>query len=123
MYQAIADRAGRVVRSGHSAIVDAVHARAADRQAIERVARRASVPFIGLWLDAPKALLIERTNQRRSEPTEADEAVIRRQVALGPGAIDWHRLDASSTAEVVLRNAIALVDNRNRDQLPTPELS
>ena len=55
----------QVVRSGHSAIVDAVHARPADRQAIERLAG-ASVPFIGLWLDAPKALLIERTNRRRS---------------------------------------------------------
>ena len=49
--------------------------------------------------------------------------MIRMQLAQGTGAIDWHRLDASSTAEVVLRNAMTLVDNRNRDELPTPEMS
>ena len=36
-----------------SVIVDAVFARAADRDAIEEVAAAARLPFVGLWLDAP----------------------------------------------------------------------
>ena len=54
-------RTGRTrPRAGHSVVVDAVYARAADRRVIEQVAEAASVPFIGLWLDAPESLLIDR---------------------------------------------------------------
>ena len=82
-----------VVRSGHSAIVDAVHARPADRQAIERLAGDASVPFIGLWLEAPETVLIERTKRRRLDPSDADETVIRTQRAqdIGVDRLASHR--------------------------------
>jgi aminoglycoside phosphotransferase family enzyme/predicted kinase len=109
VYATVADRAGLALRSGHSVIVDAVHARADDRRAIERVAAGASVRFIGLWLDAPKPVLIGRTKERRSDPSDADESVIHMQAAQDTGPIDWHRLDASPTADLVLRNAQALL--------------
>ena len=98
------------MRSGHSAIVDAVYAGPADRQAIERVAAVASVPFIGVWLDAPDEVLIERANRRRLDPSDADETVIRTQRARDLGVIDWHRIDASLSADAVLRNVKALVE-------------
>ena len=112
VYAALADRASQVVRSGHSAIVDAVHARPADRQAIERLAGDASVPFIGLWLEAPETVLIERTKRRRFDPSDADETVIRTQHSQDIGAIDWHRIDASLSAESVLREVKAVVGDR-----------
>ena len=101
-----------IVRSGHSAIVDAVHANPADRQAIGRLARDASVPFIGLWLEAPETVLIERTKRRRLDPSDADETVIRTQHSQDIGAIDWHRIDASLPAESVLREVKAVVGDR-----------
>ena len=113
VYVTVADRARLVVRSGHSAIVDAVHARPADRQAIERVAAAASVQFIGVWLDAPEEVLIERANRRHLDPSDADETVIRTQLAQDLGVIDWHRIDASLPADAVLRNVKALVDGRD----------
>ena len=90
---------------GHSAIVDAVHARPGDRDAIERVAAEASVPFRGLWLDAPESTLIERVGRRRHDPSDADASVIEQQGAQGTGEIRWHRLDASTSVETVLHNA------------------
>jgi len=113
VYATVADQARLVVRSGHSAIVDAVYARPADRQAIERIAAAAAVPFIGLWLDAPEEVLVERAKQRRLDPSDADEAVIRAQRAQDPGVIDWHRIDASLSADVVLRSVRAVVDCRD----------
>jgi predicted kinase len=75
----LAERAAVTVREGHSAVVDAVYARASDRQAIEEVATAASVPFIGLWLDAPEPVLIARAERRRNDPSDADAPVIRMQ--------------------------------------------
>jgi predicted kinase len=67
VYASLAERAAVIIRGGHSVVVDAVYARAADRQVIEHVATAASVPFIGLWLEAPESVLIERTARRRND--------------------------------------------------------
>ena len=67
------------------------------------------MPFIGLWLEAPETVLIERTKRRRFDPSDADETVIRKQHSQDIGAIDWHRIDASLSAESVLRDVKTLV--------------
>jgi hypothetical protein len=92
--------------------VDAVFARPSDRAAIEAAAAAASVPFVGLWLDAPLDLLIERMQQRRFDPSDADADVVRLQRAQDAGPIGWHRIDASADAGAVLEQATALVNSR-----------
>jgi predicted kinase len=106
VYAALAERASVVIGQGHSAIVDAVYARPRDRHATERVAIDAAVPFAGIWLEAPEATLIDRAEQRRHDPSDADAAVIRRQQRDGTGVMAWHRLDASPPPDVVLEDAI-----------------
>ena len=86
-------------------IVDAVYARPADRQAIERVAADAAVPFVGIWLEAPETTLITRVEQRRDDASDADAAVIRLQHRDGTGVMRWRRLDASRPPGVVLGDA------------------
>jgi aminoglycoside phosphotransferase family enzyme/predicted kinase len=103
VYAAAAAQAAAVVRSGHAAIVDAVFARPADREAIEHAAAIASVPFLGLWLDAPADVLIARSGQRRGDPSDADADVIRLQLSQDPGIVRWHRVEASAPANRVLR--------------------
>jgi len=113
VYTTLAERAALAIRGGHSAIVDAVYAREADREAIEQVAAAASVPFLGLWLDAPESVLAARTEQRRNDPSDADADVIRMQRAQDMGDIRWGRLDASMPAATVLSGAT----DRVREQL------
>ncbi|MGQ0733958.1 MAG: bifunctional aminoglycoside phosphotransferase/ATP-binding protein, partial [Acidobacteriota bacterium] len=67
VYASLAERAAAILRGGHSVVVDAVYARPTDRGAIERVAAAASVPFIGLWLDAPESVLAARAQRRRDD--------------------------------------------------------
>lgn len=105
VYATLVERSVQTVRTGHSAIVDAVYAQQSDREAIERAATDASIPFLGLWLDAPDPLLVARTEQRRNDPSDADAAVIRTQRAQDTGVIGWRRIDASQPADDVLRNA------------------
>ena len=102
------------MHAGHSAIVDAVYARPADRDLIEQMAGSASVPFVGLWLDAPEPVLISRSQRRRGDPSDANADVIRLQLAQDPGTIHWHRLDVSSPAGVVLHHAAITVQNHLR---------
>ena len=112
VYSTMAEHAALVLRAGHSVVVDAVYARPADRRVVEQVAETASVPFIGLWLDAPESLLVERTTQRRNDASDADASVVRSQRAQDIGDMRWFRLDASVAAASVLSSATDRVRER-----------
>jgi aminoglycoside phosphotransferase family enzyme/predicted kinase len=105
VYATLAEHAALIIRGGHSVVVDAVYTGAADRQVIENVAAAASAPFIGLWLEAPESVLIDRTAQRRNDPSDADAHVVRMQRAQDTGDISWFRLDASLPAAAILSRA------------------
>jgi aminoglycoside phosphotransferase family enzyme/predicted kinase len=105
VYATLAERARMTIREGHSAIVDAVYARPVDRQAIESVAADAAVPFVGIWLEAPEAILIARVEERRDDASDADAAVIRLQHRADTGEMGWHRVEASRPPAVVLEDA------------------
>ena len=115
VYSTLAEEAALVLRAGHSVVVDAVYARAADRSVIEQVAETASTPFIGLWLEAPESELIARTEQRRNDASDADATVVRMQRAQDTGDISWCRLDASIPSASVLSAALNCVRQRLRD--------
>ena len=105
VYRALHERASILLRSGHSVIVDAVHARLADRKSVEAIAQAAAVPFLGLWLDAPEAILISRTERRRDDVSDADPEVVRRQLTQDTGPIEWVHIDASGSPASALSSA------------------
>jgi aminoglycoside phosphotransferase family enzyme/predicted kinase len=109
VYATMAARAKAAVRSGHSAIVDAVYARPEDRELIRRIAADASVPFVGFWLEAPDFVLFERVQRRKDDPSDADADVIRWQRAQPVGVVDWQRLDASSSVDTLLQEVTPVV--------------
>jgi aminoglycoside phosphotransferase family enzyme/predicted kinase len=117
VYSSLAEQAALVLGAGHSVLVDAVYARASDRRVIEEVAEAISVPFVGLWLDAPERVMIDRTAQRRNDSSDADASVVRIQRAQDTGEIRWCRLDASVSAAAVLGSAIERVRERLPDVL------
>lgn len=112
VYSTLAERASRTILGGQSAIVDAVYSRPTDRLAIEAVARKISVPFVGIWLDAPESTLVERVASRTNDPSDADAGVVQMQRSEDAGEIGWHRVDASMPFEVVLRNSITCLQDR-----------
>jgi len=95
-------QAARIVATGHSAVVDAVFARPEERAAVERAAQDAGVPFAGLWLEARLETLVERVEQRRADASDADAAIVRRQVAGELGPIGWHRINADSDLAAIV---------------------
>ncbi len=109
VYESLLDHTRQVIRSGHAAIVDAVFALPTLRQAIERVAAEASVPFVGCWLDAPESTLVDRVARRHDDASDADASVIRRQQVQGTGPIGWHRIDASLPSDAVVDAVVKVV--------------
>lgn len=106
VYASLRKKTSLVLATGYSTIVDAVHARPAERKAIAATANEAGVPFSGIWLDAPVHTLAERVRNRTNDASDATEEVVRLQAEQGVGPIRWTRLDAAgkigpTAAEVV----------------------
>jgi hypothetical protein len=70
------------------------------------VAQAAGVPFAGFWLDAPVEVLAQRIAGRRGDPSDADDAVMRAQVARGNEGVGWTRLDAGQGVEALVGEAL-----------------
>ena len=51
--------------------------------------------FAGFWLEAPQSALIERVQQRRHDPSDADVDVVLLQSAQPIDPANWTRVDAS----------------------------
>ncbi len=81
---------------GHTVVVDASFVDPARRAAVSAAAAAASVPFLGVWLDAPLAVLEARIAGRRGDASDATVAVLH-EAARGlqpPG--EWRWLDATA---------------------------
>jgi aminoglycoside phosphotransferase family enzyme/predicted kinase len=109
VYRELTARALAALKAGHSVIADAVFARPEDREAIARVAHAAGVQFLGLWLDAPPAVLAQRIADRSLDASDATAAVLDDQLRDGPGAVEWQRLDGGADIATVLQHAQALL--------------
>jgi len=91
VYAALMARAERILRAGHSVVLDAVFAREDERQAAEALAARVGVPFEGIWLDVPKDMAQARVAARKGDASDATPEVVERQFGYALGRIDWPR--------------------------------
>lgn len=115
IYARLMEEARNVLGAGVSVIADGVFAAPAERAAIADVAATAGVPFIGLWLEAPRARLHERVGARRGDASDADAAVVDRQLGYVLGDLsNWQRIRAEGTPEEVLAAALARITGETR---------
>ena len=91
IYAACLGRAERVLRAGHSVVLDAVFARPDERAAVAALAQRVGVAFQGIWLDVPKDVAQQRVTDRKGDASDATATVVERQFAYDLGHIDWDR--------------------------------
>ncbi len=113
VYEELQARALLALENGVSVVADAVFARPEARAAIEAVAHRASVPFTGLWLDAPIDVRMARVEARVGDASDADVRVVASQTVDSLGPMTWTILDATMTpADVVDRARAGLAGMR-----------
>jgi hypothetical protein len=102
VYGELAGKAARVLAAGHSAIADAVFAKANERDTVAKIAPAA---FRGLFLTADLSLRVARVGKRTDDASDADEKIARAQEAYDLGPLDWQEIDASGTPAQTLARA------------------
>ena len=101
-YAILADRAVRILRQGHSVVVDGVFAKAEERMMIRRISQDSKVEFTGYFLDTDLETRIKRISHRTNDASDATPQVAVAQEKYVAGAMDWQRIDASGTPEQTL---------------------
>jgi predicted kinase len=109
LYGLLCEKAGQIARAGHSVIVDAVFARERERTEMENAVRKAGVHFLGLFLNAPLDIRLQRVASRQGDASDADAAVAQQQEIYQLGAMNWTLLDASGSPADTLAKAIELL--------------
>ena len=109
VFVALREQAGLALAAGQSVVVDAVHHRPEERDAIAAVAARLGVPFAGLWLEAPLETASERVEGRHGDASDATVAIVARQAARPTGPIAWTRIDASGDVGTVVTTALKAI--------------
>jgi predicted kinase len=109
VYLKITARTGALASAGVTVIADAVFARLDERQAVEAAAQSAGVPFRGVWLELAPEVLRARVAARRGGPSDADVAVLERQLAYDLGPMGWNRVDAAGSPDAVAAAILRLM--------------
>jgi uncharacterized protein len=109
-YQAVFDECKQVLAAGQSVIADAVFADPQEREAIERVAAEAGVPFHGLWLETSPEFMQERVTRRTRNVSDANAWVVRLQLQYDPGELTWTRIDSSGSRDETVAAALRTLE-------------
>lgn len=99
VFEMVSKQAKRVAAGGHAVIADATFIDPVHRRGLADAAKDAGVPFLGLWLTAPLAVLEARLAARMHDASDATPAVVRasaRAKTIPPR--DWQIIDATGAA-------------------------
>jgi aminoglycoside phosphotransferase family enzyme/predicted kinase len=91
VYGAMLHAGGSLLRAGRAVVLDAAFLRPEERAAAQALAQAAGVPFEGIWLDAAPEALRARVASRTGDASDADLAVLERQLGFDTGPIGWRR--------------------------------
>lgn len=114
VYAVCRKRALMALEGGQAVILDAVHAKPAERDAAAALAAELNVPFIGLWLDALPEILRKRVTDRRGDVSDATPDVVDAQLGYEIGPLNFERIDTSLPLDRVVASCLERLGVRPR---------
>ncbi len=109
VYAMCRKRAAWALAAGRSVIVDAVHARPEERDAVAALATAHGAGFTGLWLEAPVEVLQARVAGRSGDVSDATPSVVGEQARYDLGAMNFARIDARAGLHAVAAHCKARI--------------
>ena len=106
VYTMCRKRALMGLEGGHSVIVDAVHAKKEERDAVAEIGARAGAAFTGIWLDAPAETMRQRIAARTGDVSDATPAVLEEQLSFDLGPHTFAVIDAGRPLNEVVRSCL-----------------
>ncbi len=107
VYEEMLRTARQALYAGWAVVLDAAFLNLAEREAAETLATELSLPFQGLWLQAPAAVLHQRVRDRVDDASDADGAVLEGQLARDVGEMRWRCVDAGGHLDGQIATALA----------------
>lgn len=107
VYGRMFSRAGAILSSGHSVLLDATFLDANLRALAQNLAKESDVTCHALWLEAPLPVLVNRVKSRRDDASDADEQVVRKQWESYCPPTDWRMISAGGSLEETVEFAQA----------------
>ena len=102
IYGLLAERALRILRQGHSVVLDGVFAKIDERNAVRKIAQDLDVEFAGYFLKADLKTRIDRISRRTDDASDATPQIAQAQENYATEVIDWKTVDAGGTPEQTL---------------------
>jgi uncharacterized protein len=109
VYSICRKRALMALQGGQAVIVDGVHAKPEERDAIAASAAEAGVAFAGFWLDATPATMRARIASRRGDISDATPAVLDEQLSYDLGPQSFTVVDASRPLDEVIASCLRII--------------
>jgi len=114
VYRMCRKRALEALLGGQAVIVDAVHAKPAERKAIAACASNAGVPFTGIWLQASPGVMRKRIQGRTADVSDATAAVLEQQLEYDLGPQDFAVVDTVRPVDAVAADCLRLIQTGTR---------
>ncbi len=95
VYRRVFRKAEVALDSGYSVVVDAVFPDPSQRAQLRDIALRTNASFRGIWLQADERLLKERVAARGADASDADAAIIEKQLRSVEPPENWIKIDSS----------------------------
>jgi predicted kinase len=99
VYETLIAEARAFIAAGRAVVLDATFTSPDLRTRVEALAAELDVPFHGVWLEAAPEVLAPRIETRTGDASDATLDILRQQLAMDLGALDWARVDASGKPE------------------------
>jgi len=117
VYAMCRKRALMALEGGQAVIVDAVHAKQEEREALAALAAEKRVPFTGLWLEAPAQFMRDRIATRTGDVSDATQEVVDVQLGYDIGPQSFEVIDASLPVDQVAASCLERIGAQPRAPL------
>ncbi|NOX94220.1 MAG: AAA family ATPase [Alphaproteobacteria bacterium] len=110
VYKRMFKDARRALRAGQSVVLDATFLDPLFRERARSIALNANVPFRGVWLTAPRDILVDRVSKRFHGASDATVSVLNKQLERAEEPKHWRIINAGGAPRDTLNRALAVLD-------------